>query len=199
MSCKLLIATNNRGKLAEYRDLLAGLDLVTLSEAGVTEAVEETGTTYVENARLKARAAAARSGLTALGDDSGLEVDALEGAPGVMSARYAGEHTSDADRINLLLNQLAGVPWQKRTARFRCVIALSTPSGEVAICEGKCEGFISLEPKGTGGHGYDPVFFMPELDMTMAQLPLDLKDRVSHRARAASQVPVLLARPPFSC
>lgn len=199
MSCKLLIATNNRGKLTEYRDLLASFDLVTLAEAGVADAVEETGTTYAENARIKATAAAARSGLIALGDDSGLEVDALQGAPGMMSARYAGEHASDADKISLLLKQLAGVPWQRRTARFRCVIALSTPSGDVAICEGKCEGFISLEPKGTGGHGYDPVFYMPELDMTMAQLPLDVKDRVSHRAHAAKQVPGLLARRPFNC
>ncbi len=199
MSCKLLIATNNRGKLTEYRDLLASLDLVTLAEAGVDDTVEETGATYAENARLKATAAAARSGLISLGDDSGLEVDALDGAPGLMSARYAGEHASDADRISLLLTQLAGVPWQRRTARFRCVIALSTPSGEVATCEGECEGIIALEQKGTGGHGYDPVFYMPEVGMTMAELPLDVKDRISHRAHAAKHVPGLLSRPPFNC
>ncbi len=200
MPCKLLIATNNRGKLTEFRDLLSGpFELVTLAEAGVTAPVEETGSTYLENARIKATTAAAASGLISLGDDSGLEVDALNGEPGIKSARFAGEGASDADKIKLLLTRLAGVLWQKRTARFRCLIALATPSSYVATCEGVCEGVIALEPKGTGGHGYDPVFYMPELELTMAELSLEVKNQVSHRARAARQVPALLAAPPFNC
>ncbi len=200
MSCKLLIATNNRGKLTEFRDLLFGaFELLDLAEAGVKTPVEETGSTYLENARLKAISAAQASGLISLGDDSGLEVDALDGEPGIKSARYAGDNATDLDKINLLLSRLNGVPWQRRTARFRCVIALATPSGEVVTSEGKCEGVIALEPKGTGGHGYDPVFFMPDLGQTMAELSLEVKNQVSHRAHAARQVPALLAKPPFNC
>ena len=201
MSCRLLVATNNKGKVIEYRSLLAGhdLELVTMAQAGITTVTQETGATYEENALLKATSTAIASGLVSLGDDSGLEVDALQGEPGVMSARYAGENASDADRINLLLERINGVPWEHRWASFRCVIALATPQGDMATCTGECRGIISLQPKGTNGHGYDPVFYIPELGKTMAELTLDQKNLVSHRGRAAAEALSLLSRPPFSC
>ena len=194
MPRKLLLATNNPGKAAEYRALLAGLELelITLHEAGITSVVAETGQTMEENARLKATAYAAESGMLALADDSGLEVDALGGEPGHLSARYAGENASDADRVNYLLARLAGVPREGRSARFRCFIAVSTPAGVTAVSEGECRGVIAFEARGGHGFGYDPVFYLPELDKTMAELPPREKDRISHRARAARGVPGLL-------
>ena len=123
-----------------------------------------------------------------MADDSGLEVDALGGEPGRLSARYAGEGASDRDRINYLLTRLEGVPEEKRSARFRCVIAIATPDGKVALCSGECQGFITLAPRGEQGFGYDPIFYLPELGKTMAELPLQLKNQVSHRGRAARQV-----------
>ena len=201
MACKLLLATGNPGKVREYRTLLSGIsfELVTLQEAGINIVVEETGCTFEENARLKAVTLAKQSHLITLADDSGLEVDALGGEPGVMSARYAGENASDADRVSLLLRKMAGVPWDKRTALFKCVIAIATPAGDVALCEGECHGFISLEPKGDNGFGYDPLFYFPELGNTMAELPPEVKGRISHRARAAMKVPEILSHPPFNC
>jgi len=201
MTCKLLLATNNQGKAREFRALLPGIDfeLVTPAEVGITTVVEETGTDYEENARLKATVLAAESGLLSLADDSGLEVDALGGGPGILSARYAGEGASDSDRVSYLLSKLSGVEWEKRTARFVCVIALATPAGDVAICEGECHGIVSLEPKGEHGHGYDPVFYLPELGKTMAELPLDVKNNVSHRGQAAARARAVLSRPPFAC
>ncbi|MBC7260391.1 MAG: hypothetical protein H5T63_00130, partial [Chloroflexi bacterium] len=125
-------------------------------------------------------------------DDSGLEVDALGGAPGIRSARYAGHDTDDASRYQLLLQELDGVPWEKRTARFRCVLVLATPDGEVYSTEGVCEGLVAFEPRGDHGFGYDPVFFLPEYGQTMAQLPPEVKNRISHRARAVQKMfPVL--------
>ncbi len=199
MSCKLLLATNNKGKAAEYRSLLAGLacELVTLAEVGISRAVEETGQTMEQTALLKATAYAAESGLLALADDSGLEVDALGGEPSHMSARYAGERASDGDRVNYLLARLAGVPWERRSARFRCVIAVSTPAGVTALSEGECRGMIAFEPRGSHGFGYDPMFYLPELGRTMAELPSKEKDRISHRARAARKVCEMLCGPPF--
>ena len=201
MSCKLLLATNNPGKVKEYRSLPSGInhELVTLQQAGITSVVEETGRTFEENARLKAITLAIRSNQITLADDSGLVVDALGGEPGVMSARYAGEKATDADRVSLLLRKMAGVPWEKRTALFKCVIAIATPAGDVALCEGECHGFISLEPKGDNGFGYDPLFYFPELGKTMAELPPEVKDLISHRARAAMKVPEILSQPLFNC
>jgi XTP/dITP diphosphohydrolase len=201
VSCKLLLATNNPGKVAEYRSLLSRInfELVTLQQEGITGAVEETGFTFEENARLKAKTMAVESHLITLADDSGLEVDALGGEPGVRSARYAGENVSDIDRVNFLLAKLAGIPWNKRTGLFRCVIAIATPAGDIAVCDGECRGFIAFEPKGKYGFGYDPVFFFPELGKTMAELPSEIKDRISHRARAAMKVPEILSHPPFLC
>jgi XTP/dITP diphosphohydrolase len=193
---KLLIATHNRGKLREYADLLAGLPLalVTPDELGLDLDVVESGATYADNARLKATAYAQASGLLTLADDSGLEVDALGGAPGVRSARYTlGD---DADRVQALLRALAeaGVPEESLAARFRCVIALAAPDGRSWISEGECAGRIIDTPRGSGGFGYDPVFYIPSHGCTMAELPPEEKNRVSHRARAAQALRPILAR-----
>jgi XTP/dITP diphosphohydrolase len=187
---KLLLATNNQGKVLEYKSLLHDLpyELVTLAEQGITTVVSEEGESLEENARLKATVLAAKSQLLALADDSGLEVDALGGEPGRLSARYAGEGASDRDRFNHLLTRLKSVPEDKRSARFRCIIAIATPDGRVEFCSGECYGFITFAPRGEHGFGYDPVFYLPELGKTMAELPLSLKNQVSHRGRAARQV-----------
>ena len=196
----LLLATNNQAKVREYHSLLVDipLELVTLAERGITTVVEEIGETLEENARLKATFLSAESQLLALADDSGLEVDALDGEPGRLSARYAGEGASDKDRVRYLLSRLRDVPWPQRSARFRCVIALATPGGDVELCSGECHGVITLEPKGEYGFGYDPVFYLPDLGKTMAELPLATKNRVSHRGQAASKVYQVLQKPPFS-
>ena len=196
MRYKLLLATNNEAKVGEYRDLLRDLafELVTSAELGINIIVNEAGESLEENARLKATASAARSQLLALADDSGLEVDALGGEPGWLSARYAGEKASDRDRIGYLLAKLEGMPWERRSARFRCVIAIATPGGKVGFCSGECLGIITFEPRGEGGFGYDPIFYLPELGRTMAELTPEIKNQVSHRGRAARKVPQLLKR-----
>ena len=193
---KLLLATNNRGKVTEYRSLFQGLsyELVTPAEMGIHTAVDESGATFEENARIKATTMASVSSLLTLADDSGLEVDTLGGEPGPMSARYAGEGASDKDRVNYLLAKLKDVPWEKRTARFRCVIAIATPGGYVELCSGECPGIIAFEPRGEEGFGYDPVFYMPQLAQTMAELTLAIKNRISHRGQAARQARVVLER-----
>ena len=193
---KLLLATRNKAKVREYKNLLQKLpfELVTLADQGITTTVGEAGESLEENARLKATVLAAESQLVALADDSGLEVDALGGEPGRLSARYAGEGASDRDRVNYLLAKLNGVPWEKRTARFRCVIAIATPDGEVEFCFGECRGVITFEPRGEQGFGYDPVFYLVELDKTMAELPLEIKNQVSHRGQAAREAYQLLRR-----
>ncbi len=184
---KLLVATNNPGKVREYEALLKGLPLTLTypAQENIDIEVEETGSTFAENARLKATAYARASGLLTLADDSGLEVDALGGEPGPRSARYAGPGAGDEDRYRLLLRKLEGVPWEQRSARFRCVIAVATPQGEVRTAEGTCEGLIAFEPRGEHGFGYDPVFYIPEYGQTMAELRPEVKNRISHRARAA--------------
>jgi XTP/dITP diphosphohydrolase len=191
---KLLLATNNKGKAREYKSLLQGIpfELVTPAELGISTEVAEVGRSFEENARLKATTLAAESRLLALADDSGLEVDALGGEPGTLSARYAGEGASDRDRVSYLLTKLEGVPREKRTARFRCVIAIATPEGEVELCSGECDGIIAFEPRGNRGFGYDPIFYLPELGKTMAELPPELKNKVSHRGRAAAKARELL-------
>ena len=196
----LLLATNNQAKVCEYRSLLVDipLKLVTLAERGITTVVDEVGESLEENARLKATLLATESQLLALADDSGLEVDALGGEPGRLSARYAGEGASDRDRVSYLLSRLEQVPWSQRSARFRCVIAIATPGGEVELCSGECRGYITFEPKGEQGFGYDPIFYLPELGKTMAELPLETKNRVSHRGQAARRACRVLQKPPFS-
>jgi XTP/dITP diphosphohydrolase len=189
MPQKLLIATRNPGKAREYRELLTGLPLeVTyLDQEGITLEVEENGQSFAENAEQKARCYANASGLWTWADDSGLEVDALHGAPGIYSARYAGPGASDADRRRKLLNAMAGVPWDRRTARFRCIVAIVRPgvTYEVRTAEGICEGVVAFGPAGNNGFGYDPIFYLPDYGATMAQLPSEEKNRISHRGRAA--------------
>ncbi len=188
-SGRLLLGTNNKAKVREYRVLLEGIpcEIITPAELGITQPVEESGETLEQNAVLKAKAYALMSNLTALADDSGLEVDALGGEPGVLSARYAGEGVSDRERIEYLLAKITDVPWEQRGARFRCIIAVASPDGEVTLCQGECPGIITFEPKGAGGFGYDPVFYLPELDKTMAELSMEQKNRLSHRGRAAME------------
>jgi XTP/dITP diphosphohydrolase len=193
---RLLIATHNHGKLIEYQEMLADLplELVTLDGVGIHDDVEETGETFAENARAKALAYVRRSGLLTLADDSGLEVDALGGEPGVHSKRYAGENKSDPERIAFLLDKLRGVPRAQRTARFRCAITIAMPRGELHECAGACEGSIGFAPRGTNGFGYDPVFLFPERGLTMAELPAEEKNRISHRGRAMAETRRILGR-----
>jgi XTP/dITP diphosphohydrolase len=196
-SVKLLIATNNPGKVREYRDLLEDLpitiEITYPAQEGLVLEVEESGETFEENARLKALAFAQASGLTTLADDSGLEVDALDGAPGVRSARYAGPGANDIDRYRKLLGALAGVPAGQRSARFRCVVALAQPNGNVRTADGTCEGEIGVEPRGEHGFGYDPVFVVEGYSgRTMAELSPEVKNRISHRGRALAAIRPML-------
>jgi len=191
---KLLIATNNKGKVKELQELLRELNvqLVTPAEINLDLDVEEDGATYIENAAKKAIAFAQASGLISLADDSGLEVDALDGAPGLYSARYHPKPgANDADRRAYMLENLQGKPrpWK---AHFHATIAIAIPGGDVKIADGNCHGEIIPEERGTGGFGYDPIFFMPELGKTMSELEMDEKNRLSHRARAVmNAMPVL--------
>lgn len=185
---RLFLASNNKGKMLELQSLLSELevDLVTPIQIGLLLEVEESGETYAENAARKANAFAQASGLLTLADDSGLEVDALGGLPGIRSARFAPmPGATDADRRAYLLQRLAGYPrpWQ---ARFHCTLALATPSGELHFGDGVCPGEIIPEERGDNGFGYDPIFLIPKLGRTMAELSLDEKNRLSHRARAVS-------------
>lgn len=193
---RLLVATRNPGKLKEYEQLLASLPLTLtyLTPEGITDEVEETGETFADNAIHKAEEYARISGLLTLADDSGLEVDALDGEPGVHSARYAGPRATDEDRYQVLLERMRDVPRQERGARFRCVIAVAQPEGGVWTTEGTCEGVITLAPKGEHGFGYDPVFYLPDQEKTMAQLAPEVKNRMSHRARAAQEIRPILER-----
>jgi len=189
---RLLVATHNAGKKREYRELLAALEAKVCfpDDLDLQVDVLEDGVTYAQNARKKAERYASASEMLTIADDSGLEVDALGGAPGIHSARYAAG--SDADRVEALLHDLRGVPWEKRSARFRCVLVMVTRDHQVYEAEGVCEGTITLEPQGEGGFGYDPIFFLPEREATMAQLSRAEKNRISHRARAVqAALPVL--------
>ena len=191
---KLLIATNNQGKVLELQELLndSVIEFVTPAQINLQLEVEEDGSNYQENAGKKAIAFAQASGLIALADDSGLEVDALDGAPGLYSARYSPKPgAKDADRRAFLLENLKDKPrpWK---AHFHATIAIAKPNGEVEFAEGNCHGEIIPEERGTGGFGYDPIFFMPELGKTMAELEMDEKNRLSHRARAViAAMPIL--------
>ncbi len=185
----LVVATRNQGKMREYRQLLADwpVELISLDDAGVTGDVDETGDTFLANARLKASEYARLSNLPTISDDSGLEVHALGGDPGVYSARYGGDACqSDADRLALLLENMYGLPWEQRVARFRCVAAIAAPGGAIiGTVVGSVAGMIQFKPEGEHGFGYDPVFHLPSLGQTIAQVPLEIKNRVSHRADAA--------------
>lgn len=186
---KLLVATHNQGKIREYAELLADLPLtvVSLADAGISRDVEETGATFEENARLKAETYAAWSGLWTWADDSGLEVDALDGRPGVYSARYAGVGASDRDRYLKLLDELEELQPENRGARFRCVVALTIPGGATHTVEAEVPGLITDQPRGSYGFGYDPIFYLPDHGATMAELPPQVKNRISHRGQAAAK------------
>ena len=192
MTERLVIGTNNPGKLREFRELLdgCGFELVTPGDLGVDFGPDETGTTFDENARIKAVAAMEATGLLALADDSGLEVDHLGGRPGIFSARYAGGDRTDPaltdeDRVQIVLREMRGVPDEQRAARFRCVIAIAAPDGSVQTVDGVFEGRLAHETRGTNGFGYDPIFIVPELNVTSAELPPDEKNAMSHRGQAA--------------
>ena len=191
---KLLIATNNKGKIKELQALLKdiGIEIITPADINLDLEVDEDGTTYAENARKKAIAFAHASGLVSLADDSGLEVDALDGAPGLHSARYSPKPgANDSDRRTYLLQNLKDKPhpW---TAHFHATIAIALPEKEVQVVEGTCYGEIIPKERGTGGFGYDPIFLFPELNRTMAELEMEEKNRLSHRAKAVMNgIPIL--------
>lgn len=189
---RLIAATRNRGKLEEIAQILEQFpfNVVSMAEAGVADDIEETGSSFEENALIKAKKVweAMGTGEIVLADDSGLEVDYLDGAPGVYSARYAGEGASDADRNRKLLGVLAGVPADKRSARFVCAIAMVFPDGNDLIVRGTCEGMIAFEPAGTNGFGYDPLFYVPSVGATIAQMDAETKNKISHRGNALRQL-----------
>ena len=188
---KIVLATNNSGKIIELNALLAPLKLEVHPQNEFTNSsAEETGSTFIENAILKARHAASVSGLPAIADDSGLEVDALNGAPGIYSARFAGPDASDQDNIDKLLTELKDIPTAQRTARFHCVLVYMKHADDPTpiVCHGKWEGVITLEQQGRKGFGYDPVFFIPSINKTSAQLTKEEKNAISHRGKALSQL-----------
>jgi len=188
---RIVLASNNAGKVREFNQILADLDLevVPQAELGVEE-VEETGLTFVENAILKARNAALHTGLPALADDSGIEVDALNGAPGIYSARYAGVGANDQTNLELMLKNLDDLPAEKRSARFQCVLVFMRHGDDPTplICQGTWEGRILNTPQGDNGFGYDPIFEVPELGKSSAQLASDEKNRLSHRGQALARL-----------
>jgi XTP/dITP diphosphohydrolase len=196
----LLLATTNRHKVSEYRALFSDLPfhLLSLQDIHLNLDVEETGTTFLENAELKALAYARASGLLSLSDDSGLEIDALGGAPGVYSARFAGVDTPYPERFKIILQRLQDVPMEKRTARYRAVITIAEPDGYYRSVEGALEGVIAEAPRGENGFGYDPIFLVPELGKTTAELTPEQKNQISHRGRAALHAREVLHHWPHS-
>jgi len=193
---KLLLATTNPGKIREYRSLLGdlGYEIVTLAEQGINEVASELGNSYEQNAQLKAATYARLTRLITVADDSGLEVDALDGEPGIHSARFAGKDATDADRMRTLLAKLADIPWKKRGAHFRCVIAIVAPEGQSQLCDGECHGTIAFQAGGENGFGYDPIFYLPEIGKTMAEISFEMKNQVSHRAQASRKAREVLKR-----
>ena len=190
MRRKLILATRNKGKLKEIQVLLSDLDIdiMSLDEAENAPHVVEDGKTFMENAFKKAKVIAEATGIMALADDSGLEVDALDGAPGVYSARYSGKNASDASNNEKLLADLEGVSSGKRSAHFSCVIIVYHPSGRLISTKARCEGEIAMNPSGDQGFGYDPVFYIPSIKRTMAQLSPEEKNSLSHRGKALKKL-----------
>ena len=191
----ILLASQNPGKLAEMRVLVEGLRFRVLGplDVGIADAPEETGASFAENAALKARHYAARSGLLTVADDSGLSVDALDGGPGLYSSRFGGEGASDADRNRLLIAKLAGVPREKRGARFTSAVAVARDGAILYQTEASVEGVIAEEPRGTSGFGYDPLFFYPPFGCTFGEVPRQHKDQVSHRGQSFARLRLFLA------
>lgn len=196
---RLLIATHNRGKLRELSELLGAVpyELVSLGDLGIHHDVDETGSTFEENATLKAETYCELADVMTLADDSGLEVDALGGEPGVRSARYAGPDATDVERVEFLLGKLDGTDLDTWSARFRCVIAIVEPGRPTTLYHGSCEGRIVSEPRGENGFGYDPVFLFPDIGLTMAELSAEQKNRVSHRAEAVRKAACSLRKRTF--
>jgi len=192
----LVIASGNPGKFKEIAALLDGLDvhILPLDQWGPVPVPPESGQSFLENARIKVQAAAQGTGCLSMADDSGLEVDALGGQPGVWSARFGGTVLTDAERNALLLDNLIGVSPERRTARFRCAVAIAEPGGAVHFAQGTCEGRIALAPRGTHGFGYDPVFEIPALGLTLAEVCPEVKNRLSHRAQAIRRARSILER-----
>ena len=190
MPNQLFLATTNTGKIQEFKLLLkeSNYSLVTPKETGVNLAVEENGNSFKENALIKAKAYSIATNFLCLADDSGIEIDALNGMPGVYSARYGGADLTDKDRVNLVLSKMRDVPWSLRTARFRTSLALAWPEGENAVYEGVLEGVIGFESKGANGFGYDPIFFLPSLQSTVGELTHIQKSQISHRSIAVSKL-----------
>ncbi|MCG7346410.1 XTP/dITP diphosphatase [Sporosarcina sp. ACRSL] len=193
---KLMIATNNKGKAKDFETLFSpyGFEVQTLNDLDQDIDVEETGVTFEENAVLKAEEVSKLLGIIVIADDSGLEIDKLKGAPGVYSARYAGEQKNDEANIDKVLSELQGVPQQERTARFRCVLAVAGPGVETVTFSGSCEGLILEERRGTNGFGYDPIFYVPEKGRAMAELSPEEKGEISHRGAALRQLKEQLPR-----
>lgn len=187
---EVIIATKNPGKAREFEHIFAprGITVNTLLDYPEIQDVEETGTTFEENATLKAEAVSQQLNIMVIGDDSGLIVDALEGRPGIYSARYAGESKDDQKNLEKVLDELQGVPEEKRTARFYCALAVAIPGKETITVAGTCEGRILEEQRGTNGFGYDPVFYVPEKGCTMAELSSEEKNKISHRANALKKL-----------
>lgn len=191
---EIIIATHNPGKLREMQALLAPLGFKILSLKDFPEApnVLEDGATFAENAAIKAKTVAQMTGRPAIADDSGLVVKALGGRPGVFTSRFAGEKTPDRKKCQRLLQEMAGIPEEQREAAFVCAIAVALPEGEVKMVEGECQGRISFSPRGENGFGFDPIFFVPELGKTMAELEPEVKNQVSHRGRALQKLKLIL-------
>ena len=183
---RIIFATGNEGKMKEIRLLLddLGMEILSLKEAGIDLEIQEDGETFEENAIIKAKAVMNRTGALVLADDSGLEIDYLNGEPGVYSARYLGEDTSYRIKNQNLIDRLEGVPKEKRTARFVCVIAAAFPDGRILTARGTIEGMIGYEERGEGGFGYDPIFWLPEYDCSTAELSMEKKNELSHRGKA---------------
>ena len=183
---RFIVATKNKGKLEEIKEILQDFpyEVISMEEAGIIKDIEETGNTFEENALVKAEEIFRATGEMVMADDSGLEVDYLDGAPGIYSSRFAGEGATDEDKNKKLLQLLEGVPFEKRSARFVCVIAVIFPDGQHFTVKGTCDGYIGFEPIGDNGFGYDPLFFLPEYNMTTAQMEPEQKNRISHRGRA---------------
>lgn len=187
---KLVVATKNKGKIIEIKKVLSNMpfDVVTMNDIGINIDVDEDGTTFEENSLKKAIEICKVSGTVVMADDSGLEVDFLDGAPGIFSARFGGPEATDEDKNNKILNMLKDVPFEKRTARFVCAIAVAFPDGRSFVVRDTCEGYIDFECKGTNGFGYDPLFYVQEYEKTMAELEMDIKNKISHRAKALAKM-----------
>ena len=193
---KIVLATNNKHKIREIKNILSDLsvEILTLEDFPDFPEVEETGKTFEENAILKAETICGVTGLPSMADDSGLEVDALDGAPGVLSSRFAGKHCSFQDNNRKLLSLMKDVPWERRGAKFICVVALAKNSSHIVTVKGEVRGIITFEEKGENGFGYDPVFHLPHLNKTFAQLSLEEKNKISHRAKAFGKAKELIQK-----